>query len=91
MPLGHLGSIGFQITHLHPERIYILQLLILEEPAWEFLHSHWLLRECSEEPISNLVQSNVLHDVGIPEVPLVCPVIKESLTCLLLEIGIAES
>jgi hypothetical protein len=37
------------------------------------------------------VQSNVLHDVGIPEVPLVCPVVIEPLTCLLLEKGIAES
>lgn len=90
MPLGHLGSISFQVTHLHPKCIYILQLLILEESMWEFLHSHWLLRECSEEPISNLMESNVLHDIGIPEVPLVCPVIKEPLTSLLLEIGIAK-
>ena len=37
------------------------------------------------------MQSNVLHDVGIPEVSLVCPVVIEPLTCLLLEIGIAES
>ena len=37
------------------------------------------------------MQSNVLHDVSIPEVPLVCPVVIEPLTCLLLEIGIAES